>query len=84
MERELVKEHTIAGLAAACAKGGTGGGRNSNDARQIYTARKRLAAGDKPAKIAKLLQVGLSTFYRHCRPAPAFPIEDPNRDRRGP
>jgi DNA invertase Pin-like site-specific DNA recombinase len=61
MERELVKEHTIAGLAAARAKGGTGGGRNSNDARQIYTARKRLAAGDKPAKIAKLLQVGLST-----------------------
>ena len=33
---------------------------------KIDTARKLLAAGDKPAKIAKLLQVGLSTFYRHC------------------
>ncbi len=28
MERELIKERTIAGLAAARAKGGTGGGRN--------------------------------------------------------
>ena len=27
MERELIKERTIAGLAAARAKGGTGGGR---------------------------------------------------------
>ncbi len=33
---------------------------------KIDTARKLLAAGDKPAKIAKLLRVGLSTFYRHC------------------
>ena len=35
MERELVRERTIAGLAAARAKGGTGGGRKgSDDARQ--------------------------------------------------
>ena len=32
---------------------------------KLDTARKLLAAGDKPAKVAKLLQVGLSTFYRH-------------------
>ncbi|WP_245829578.1 helix-turn-helix domain-containing protein [Sphingomonas dokdonensis] len=24
-----------------------------------------MAAGDSPAKVAKLLQVGRSTFYRH-------------------
>jgi len=29
---------------------------------KLDTARKLLAAGDKPAKVAKLLQVGLSTF----------------------
>ncbi len=66
MERELNKERTIAGLAAARAKGGKGGGRKpalSSD--KLDTARKLLAAGDKPAKVAKLLQVGLSTFYRH-------------------
>lgn len=67
MERELIKERTIAGLAAVRAKGGSGGGRKvvmTPD--KIDTAHKLLAAGDKPAKIAKLLQVGLSTFYRHC------------------
>ncbi len=31
---------------------------------KIDTARKLLAAGDTPAKVAKLLGVGLSTFYR--------------------
>jgi len=31
----------------------------------LDTARKLLAAGDKPVKVAKLLQVGRSTFYRH-------------------
>lgn len=67
MERELVKERTIAGLAAVRAKGGSGGGRKLvMTPEKIDTARKLLAAGDKPAKIAKLLNVGVSTFYRHC------------------
>lgn len=66
MERELVKERTIAGLAAARARGGVGGGRKSAmTPDKLDTARKLLPAGDKPVKIAKLLQVGLSTFYRH-------------------
>lgn len=67
MERELIKEGTIASLAAVRAKGGSGGGRKvAMTADKIDTAHKLLAGGDKPAKIAKLLQVGLSTFYRHC------------------
>ena len=66
MERELIKERTIAGLAAARKKGGTGSGRKSAlTPDKLDTARKLLAAGDTPAKVAKLLQVGLSTFYRH-------------------
>lgn len=74
MERELVKERTIAGLAAARAKGGTGGGRKAAmTPDKIDTARKLLAAGDKPTKIAKLLQVGLSTFYRHCPASAGLP-----------
>ena len=73
-ERELVKERTIAGLAAARARGGNGGGRKAAmTPDKIDTARKLLAAGDKPAKIAKLLQVGLSTFYRHCPGGAALP-----------
>ncbi len=67
MERELIKERTIAGLAAVRAKGGSGRGRKlAMTPEKIDTARKLLAAGDKPAKIAKLLNVGVSTFYRHC------------------
>ena len=66
MERELIRERTIAGLAAARARGGTGGGRKSVlTPEKLDCARKLLAAGDKPAKVAKLLQVGRSTFYRH-------------------
>lgn len=63
--RELVKERTIAGLAAVREKGSTGGGRKlvmTPD--RIDTACKLLAVGEKPARIAKLLGVGLSTFYR--------------------
>ncbi len=66
MERELIKERTIAGLAAARKKGGIGSGRKSAlTPDKPDTARKLLAAGDKPAKVASLLQVGLSTVYRH-------------------
>lgn len=76
MERELVNERTIAGLAAAREKGNTGGERKlvmTPD--RIDTARKLLAVGEKPARVAKLLGVGLSTFYRQFpaseRPEPA-------------
>lgn len=66
MERELVRERTMAGLAAARAKGaGQGGRKPAMTPDMLDTARKLLAAGDTPAKVAKLLQVGRSTFYRH-------------------
>jgi len=74
MERELMKQRTTAGLAAARAKGGTGDGRKAAmTLDKIDTVRKLLAAGDKPAKIAKLLQVGLATFYRHCPASAGLP-----------
>ena len=66
MERELVKERTIAGLAAARARGASRGGRKpAMTPEMMDTARKLLAAGDAPARVAKLLRVGRSTFYRH-------------------
>ena len=71
MERDNIKERTIAGLAAARAKGRVGGGRKAAlTPDKLDTARKLLNAGDKPAKVAKLLGVGISTFYRH------FPAAD--------
>jgi DNA invertase Pin-like site-specific DNA recombinase len=73
MERDNIKERTIAGLAAARAKGRIGGGRKpALTPDKIDTARKLLKAGDKPASVAKTLGVGISTFYRHF---PATPRE---------
>jgi len=66
MERELIKERTSAGLAAARRKGGIGRGRKSAlTPEKLETARKLLAVGVKPATAAKLLEVGVLTFYRH-------------------
>ena len=65
MERGLNRERTMAGLEAARAQGRVGGGRKSAiTPDKLDTARKLLAAGDKPAKVAKTIGVGLSTFYR--------------------
>jgi DNA invertase Pin-like site-specific DNA recombinase len=70
----LIKERTSAGLAAARRKGGIGRGRKSAlTPEKLDTARKLLAVGVKPAKAAKLLGVGVSTFYRHF---PASERED--------
>lgn len=67
MERELVKERTIAGLAAARLRPGRGkGGRKSLlTPKKRETARKLLAAGDRPRDIAETIGVSLPTFYRH-------------------
>lgn len=77
MERENIKERTIAGLAAARAKGRVGGGRKSAmTPDKLDTARKLLNAGDKPAKVAKVVGVGLSTFYRHFPATERKPAHD--------
>jgi DNA invertase Pin-like site-specific DNA recombinase len=66
MERDNIKERTIAGLAATRARGRIGGGcKPALTPEKLGTARKLLAAGDKPSEVAKLLGVGLSTFYRY-------------------
>jgi DNA invertase Pin-like site-specific DNA recombinase len=71
MERENNKERTSAGLAAVRAKGRVGGGRKlAMTLDKLDTAQKLLQAGDKPAKAARVVGVGLSTFYRH------FPATD--------
>lgn len=66
MERDLIRERTLAGLEAARAAGRVGGGRKSPlTPDKLATATRLLKAGEKPASIAKLLGVGRSTFYRH-------------------
>ena len=65
MERELVRERTMAGLAARRKQGGGGGRKPVLTPRKAETARKLLAAGDRPKEVAEAIGVSLATFYRH-------------------
>ncbi|WP_375429507.1 recombinase family protein [uncultured Sphingomonas sp.] len=65
MERELIRERTIAGLAARRGKGGGGGGRKPLlTPRKTEQARKLLDAGERPRDVAELVGVSIATLYR--------------------
>ena len=66
MERELIRERTMAGLLAARCKNGPGRGRKSVlTPKKRATAMKLLAAGDRPRDVAEAIGVSVATFYRH-------------------
>jgi DNA invertase Pin-like site-specific DNA recombinase len=60
MERDLIRERTNAGLAAARARGRLGGRKPKMNA-----AKKLLRAGTPVAEVAKTLGVGRATLYRN-------------------
>ncbi len=64
MERDLIRERTQAGLAAARARGRVGGRRRAMDASKIDNARKLLQAGVSSTEVARNLGVGRATLYR--------------------
>ncbi|WP_424532869.1 helix-turn-helix domain-containing protein [Sphaerisporangium viridialbum] len=63
MERDLISERTLDGLAAA-AHGRKGGRPAAVDADVMAIARARRARGESVTAIAKHLGVGRSTLYR--------------------
>jgi DNA invertase Pin-like site-specific DNA recombinase len=65
LERDIIRERTMAGLAAAKAQGRTGGRPTVMDADKLAAARARRARGESPAKIAKALGVSRASVYRH-------------------
>ena len=65
LERDIIHERTMAGLAAAKAQGRTGGRPTVMDADKLAAARARRARGESPAKIAKALGVSRASIYRH-------------------
>jgi DNA invertase Pin-like site-specific DNA recombinase len=66
MERELIRERTMAGLLAARSKNGPGRGRKSVlTPKKRATAMELLAAGDRPRDVAEAIGVSVPTFYRH-------------------
>ena len=63
-ERDLIRERTTAGLAAARARGVKVGRREVVTAEQLAQARTLVAAGHTVAAVATTLGVGRSTLYR--------------------
>lgn len=63
-ERALIRERTMAGLAAARAQGRTGGRPPALSATKKQAARNLFAAGTPAPEIARILGVGRTTIYR--------------------
>lgn len=69
-ERDLIRERTLAGLAAARARGKRGGRPKALDPKQITLARTLHNAKEPSVKeICTLLGIGKTTFYRYLKQA---------------
>lgn len=65
LERDMIRQRTMAGLAAARAQGRTGGRPTVMDADTLAAARARHSNGQSPTQIAKALGVSRASIYRH-------------------
>ena len=65
LERDMLRERTMAGLAAARAQGRVGGRPVVMDADKIAAATARRANGESPTQIAQALGVSRASIYRH-------------------
>jgi DNA invertase Pin-like site-specific DNA recombinase len=81
-ERDLIRERTAAGLAAARARGRTGGRPSVLSGHKLQVAQEMYASGqDNVAAIAKTLGVSRASIYRHLtRPAGGLVIHGSGRD----
>jgi len=69
-ERELIRERTVAGLAAARARGRQGGRPTVMTPDKVATARRMYDSKDYTVEaIAKVLAVSRASIYRHLDPA---------------
>ena len=67
LERDIIHERTMAGLAAARAAGRVGGRPTVVDADKLAAARARRERGESPTQIAKALGISRATVYRHLQ-----------------
>ena len=65
MERELIVERTLAGLAAARAQGRIGGRRPKLTKEQHEQIARLIQKGYDRKKLAIIYDIGLSTIYRY-------------------
>lgn len=64
-ERDLIRERTMTGLAAARAQGRVGGRPPKMTPEKLAVARRMLEEGTKRAVIARTIGVSLATLYAH-------------------
>lgn len=72
-ERNLIRERTHAGLAAARARGRKGGRRGLDPDKQAAIAKM---ADQSPAVVCKMLGISRSTFYKYAATDPTQWTED--------
>ena len=65
IERDMIRERTMAGLPAARTQGRTGGRPTVMSPGTLAAARARRANGESPTQIAKALGVSRASVYRH-------------------
>uniref|UniRef100_UPI00319EAA6F helix-turn-helix domain-containing protein n=1 Tax=Rhodococcus oryzae TaxID=2571143 RepID=UPI00319EAA6F len=65
IERSLIRERTVAGLAVARERGRVGGRPTALSPAKKRLAKKMRAEGTPMAEIAEVLEVARSTLYRH-------------------
>lgn len=70
-ERDLIRERTQAGLAAARARGRHGGRPTALTLVKRKQATKMIAEGTPIVEVAQVIGVSRSTLYRQLRPMPA-------------
>jgi DNA invertase Pin-like site-specific DNA recombinase len=73
LERDMLRERTMAGLTAARAQGRVGGRPIVMDADKLAAAAARRAKGESPTQIAKALGVSRASIYRHLAAAGTYP-----------
>lgn len=79
LERDMIRERSMAGMAAASAQGRTGGRPTVMDADTLAAARARRANGESPTQIApKPWESPVHPFTATCPPATPEPCR-PNR-----
>jgi DNA invertase Pin-like site-specific DNA recombinase len=78
LERDIIHERTMAGLAAARAQGRTGGRPTVMDAGKLAAAQARRASGESPTQIARALGVSRASIYRHLAATPGRPSKISN------
>ena len=92
LERDMIHERTMAGLAASRRQGRTGGRPSVMDDDEVAAAKARRAARQSPTQIAKALGISRATVHRHLGAtgapseerftgvAPSAPVKQPGLD----